>query len=70
MNLLGLPIKQVLKGLIAFAHSFPIVMIVVYFTDEINIHTLMVIPGVLTIAITLVPLSAALGALSARFRDV
>jgi lipopolysaccharide transport system permease protein len=69
-NLLSFPVKQILRGLIGFAHSLPIVLIVVFFTDSINFNTLMVIPGLIILISTLVPICAALGTLAARYRDI
>jgi len=70
LNMLSLPVRQVLKGLIGLAHSLPIVLIVVFFTDAINLYTLMVIPGLIIVACTLVPLCAGLAVLAARYRDI
>lgn len=70
MNMLSLPVRQILKGLIGLAHSLPIVLIVVYFTESINFYTLMIFPGLIIAVCTLVPLSAGLGVLAARYRDI
>ena len=70
VNLLGLPVKQVLRGLIGFAHSLPVVLIVVFFTDTINWYSLMVIPGIIIVVFTFIPISAGLGTLAARYRDI
>jgi len=70
VNLMGLPLKQTLRGLISLMHSLPIVMIVVYFTDAITWHTLMFIPGLVILCITLTGLTLALGTLAARLRDI
>lgn len=70
VNYLGLAVKLMLKGLIGFAHSLPVVLVVVFFTDTINLNTLMVIPGILILVFTLTPIAAALGTLAARYRDL
>jgi ABC-type polysaccharide/polyol phosphate export permease len=69
VNLLSLPVKLLLRGLITFAHSLPIVLIVVYFTDNVNFNTLMVVPGIIILTMTLLPICAALGTIAARYRD-
>lgn len=68
--LLGLPLKQVLRGLIGLVHSLPIVMVVVYFTDAITWHTLMFIPGLAILCLTLFGMVLLLGTLAARYRDI
>lgn len=70
VNLLSLPTKQTIRALIAFVHSLPIVLIVIYFTDEINVHTLMLVPGLIILCGTLLPLCALLGTLASRYRDI
>jgi ABC-type polysaccharide/polyol phosphate export permease len=70
VNLLSLPLKLILRGLIGFAHSLPVVLVVVYFTDNVNYYTLMLVPGLLLIAFTLFPLIIMFGTLAARFRDI
>ena len=69
-NYLGLPVRLLLRALIGFAHSLPIVLVVVFFTDSINLNTLMFIPGLILLALSLLPLVAALGTLAARYRDL
>ena len=70
VNLIGLPLKQILRGLIGLVHSLPIVLIVVYFTDGINFYTLMFIPGLAILCVTLFGMTLALGTLAARYRDI
>ena len=68
--LLSYPVKLLIKGLISFLHSMPIVLLVVYFTDGLNMNTLMLFPGLLLLCLTMVPIAAMLGTLAARFRDI
>jgi len=69
-NLINLPVRLLLRSLIALLHSVPVVMVVVFFTDSINFNTLMVIPGIMILSLSLLPLAAALGTLAARYRDI
>jgi len=70
VNLLGLPVKVLLRALIGFMHSLPVVLIVVFFTDSINLNTLMVVPGIIVLVVTFIPICAAVGTLSSRYRDI
>lgn len=70
VNFLSLPVKLMLRGLIGFAHSLPIVICVVAFTDGLSFYTLLFIPGLMIIVLTMLPLVMALGTLSARYRDI
>lgn len=69
-NLLNLPVRLMLRALIGFLHSVPIVLIVVFFTDTVNFNTLLFIPGLAILSLSLLPLAAALGTLAARYRDI
>jgi len=69
-NLINLPVRLLLKAIIGFTHSVPIVMLVVFFTDAINFYTLLFIPGLILLSLSLLPLAAALGTLAARYRDI
>jgi len=70
VNLLGLPVKQILRGLIGLMHSLPIVLLVVCFTDEISKYTLMVIPGLIILCSTLFGIILMLGTVASRYRDI
>ena len=67
---LSYPLKLLLRSLIGFLHNLPVVLFVVYFTDDINLNTLQLIPGLILLCAGFVPLTAMLGTLSARFRDI
>ncbi len=69
-NLINLPVRLLLRSLIGFMHSVPVVLIVVAFTNVINWYTLMFIPGLALLSLSLLPLAAALGTLSSRYRDL
>lgn len=69
-NLINLPVRLLLRSLIALLHSVPIVMVVVFFTDSINLNTLFFIPGLILLSLTLLPVAAALGTLASRYRDI
>ncbi len=70
VNLLTFPIKLIFSCLISLAHSLPIVLIIILFTREINLNTLMVIPGFLVLSVTLFGVVLGLSTLSARYRDL
>lgn len=69
-NLINLPVRLLLRALIGFLHSVPIVLLVVAYTDNINFQTLMFIPGLALLSLSLLPLACALGTLAARYRDI
>jgi len=69
-NLLNLPVKLFLRTLIGFLHSVPIVILVVVFTDTVNLNTLLFIPGLLLLSFSILPVATALGTLAARYRDI
>ncbi|WP_018998494.1 ABC transporter permease [Hirschia maritima] len=70
VNLLSLPFKQILRGLIAMLHSLPIVFLVVFFTDSFTLYSLMIFPGVVILSLTMFGLITGLGTLTARYRDL
>ena len=70
VNFLDFPFKLLLRGFITFLHGLPIVLIVIYFTDGFTMYTPFFLLGLTIMALTLFPLSIALGTLAARFRDI
>lgn len=69
-NLINLPVRLLLRSLIGFLHSIPIILLVVAYTNTINLYTLMFIPGLALLSFSLLPLACAMGTLAARFRDI
>lgn len=69
-NLMNLPVRLMLRALIGFLHSVPIVLVVVFFTDTVNWYTLLFLPGLAILSLSLLPVAAALGTLAARYRDI
>lgn len=69
--LLIFPAIMMLKNFIIFAHNFVIILFVfLMYTPDINVNTLLIVPGLLLVIANLLCIIFILAILGARFRDL